>query len=246
MSEVSTTDLHIQWGRIGVGFNVPPGGRTQSVESLLARTCSAAGDNPRLFWAASSWLAVHHQLVNGRLLGKELDNLAGFESAVAGALLSVALELNPTASTLDQAVSHCHPLQVERVLFSQYANVPVLAEYAKKETLDLFMRWGFYHDQISDKRDAIRPIAWIIRSCPDLRLRSILGASLDAEIMYQAMVHPTSATALMGILPYTYAAIHESATRLYDRGLLIRKAEGRAVVLHVPAQIRKWIDQIAA
>lgn len=239
-------NLYAQWARVGVGFDIAPAKPTVSVECLLTQTCSVAADSPRLFWAAASWLAVHHQLANGRLLAKELENLDVHDSAIAGAMLNVALELNPTASTLGQSISHCSPLPDKSVLFSQYANNLVLAEYARRESLELFERWGFWHNQISDKRDAIRPIAWIIKTCPDLRIRSILGASLDAEIMHQALLHPLSATALMGKLPYTYAAIHEAASRLCDRGLLIRRAEGRAVVLHVPSNIRKWINKIPA
>jgi len=237
-------DLYAQWARIGVGFDIAPVQTTVSVESLLAQTCSVASDSPRLFWGAASWLATHHQLVNGRLLAKKLENLDVYGSAVAGAILNVALELNPTASTLGQAILHCGPLPDRSVLFSQYANNLVLAEYARRESLELFEKWGFWHNQISDKRDAIRPIAWIIKTCPDLRIRSLLGASLDAEIMYQVLLHPLSATALMNRLPYTYASIHEAASRLCDRGLLIKRAEGRALVLHVPPNIREWLDKI--
>jgi len=246
MSQANAENVHAQWVRIGIGFDMAPAQEIVPVESLFVRTCSLAADFPRLFWAASSWLAVHHQLVNGRLLGKELDNLASFESAIAGASLSVALELNPTASTLNQALSHCRPLLSEQILFSQYASNPVLADYARQESLALFRYWGFSHNQVSDKRDAIRTIAWIIRSCPDLRIRSMLGASLDAEIMHQVMLQQMSATALMERIPFTYAAIHEAASRLCDRGLLRRRVEGRAVILTIPSHIRKWINQIAA
>ncbi len=238
--------LYSQWARIGVGFDVDPAQVTVSAESLLARTCSAASDSPRLFWAAASWLAIHHQLVNGRLLAKELKTLENQFSAVAGAILSVAIELNPTASTLDQAISHCSPLKGKRVLFAQYAINPILTEYARRESFELFERWGFWHNQISDKRDAIRPVSWIIKACPDLRIRSILGASLDAEIMHQVLLQPLSATALKNRLPYTYASIHEAASRLCDRGLLKKRAQGRALVLHVPSNIEKWLDKISA
>ena len=238
--------LYSQWTRIGVGFDLDPAQETVSVESLFIQTCSVASDIPRLFWAAASWLSVHHQLVNGRLLVKELENLGIHESPVAGAILNVALELNPTASTLDQAMVHCIPSPDKRVLFSQYANNRILTEYARRESIELFNRWGFWHNQISDKRDAIRPIAWIIKYCPDLRIRSILGASLDAEIMYLNLLHPLSATALMSRLPYTYASIHEAASRLCDRGLLKKRAQGRALVLHVPSNIKKWLDKIPA
>lgn len=238
--------LYSQWTRIGVGFDLDPAQETVSVESLFIQTCSVASEFPRLFWAAASWLSVHHQLVNGRLLAKELETLDSQFSAVAGAILSVAIELNPTASTLDKVTLHCRPLRGKRVLFAQYANNLVLAEYAKKESLKLFNEWGFWHNQISDKRDAIRPISWIIKACPDLRIRSVLGASLDAEIMYLNLLHPMSATALMSRLPYTYASIHEAASRLCDRGLLKKRAQGRALVLHVPSNIKKWLDKIPA
>jgi len=238
--------LYSQWARIGVGFDSNPTQASASVESLFTRTCLAASDFPRLFWAAASWLAVHHQLVNCRLLAKRLETLDSQFSAVAGAILSVAIELNPTASTLDQVSLHCSPLRGKRVLFAQYANNLVLADYAKKESLKLFDEWGFWHNQISDKRDAIRPISWIIKACPDLRIRSVLGASLDAEIMHHVLISPLSATALMNKLPYTYASIHEAASRLCGRGLLRKRAQGRALVLHVPENIKRWLDKIPA
>ena len=246
MNSSNENNLYSQWARIGVGFDVDPPREDVSVESLFTRTSKVASDFPRMFWSAASWLAVHHQLVNGRLMAKELETLESQYSAVAGAILRVAIELNPTASTLDQVILHCSPLRRKRVLFAQYANNLVLAEYAKKESLELFDGWGFWHNQISDKRDAIRPISWIIKACPDLRIRSILSASLDAEIMHQVLLQPLSATALMNRLPYTYASIHEAASRLCDRGLLKKRAEGRALVLHVPKNIKRWLDKIPA
>jgi len=239
-------NLYSHWVRLGVGFDSIPSQSAVMPENLLTCSYPVLSQTPRLFWAIASWLAVHHQLVNGRLLAKELETLNDQESAIAGVLMSVALDMNPTATSLRQATEHCRPISVKRVLFEQFVRVPVLAELAREESMTLFEKWGFWHNQVSDKRDAIRPVAWLIRNCPELRIRSILGASLDAEVMNRVLLQPQTATDLMAVLPYTYASIHEAATRLSDRGLLARRTRGRAVVLFVPQGIGKWLEKIPA
>lgn len=238
--------LHAQWAGLGIGFESEHSQAVVMPERLLSISYPLMPGNPRLFWAVASWLAVHHQMVNGRLLAKELKTLNTQDSAIAGVLLSVALELNPTATTLAQAVENCMPTTERTIFFDQYRQVPALAEIVKDESLSLFGEWGFWHNQISDKRDAIRPVSWLIRTCPELRIRSLLGANLDAEIILQVLLQAQTATELMAGLPYTYAAIHEAATRLSDRGLLSRTSMGRAVVLNVPSGIRDWLERIPA
>ena len=234
------------WEQLGIGFESDASQAVVLPERLLSISYPLMPRNPRLFWAVASWLAVHHQMVNGRLLVKELKALNIQDSAIAGVLLSVALELNPMASTLAQAVKHCVPTKDQDVLFDQNRQIPALAAIVRDESLALFIDWGFWHNQISDKRDAIRPVSWLIRTCPELRIRSLLGATLDAEIMMHVLVQAQTATDLMDDLPYTYAAIHEAATRLSDRGLLSRQSRGRAVVLDVPSGISKWLSKIPA
>lgn len=69
---------------------------------------------------------------------------------------------------------------------------PVLAGFAREQTIPLFSRWGLLHDEISLKTAAMRPIRWILEHCPELRIRTLIGASLEGEIVEALRETPRS------------------------------------------------------
>jgi len=54
---------------------------------------------------------------------------------------------------------------------------------SKRETLPIYRRWGFWHNDVELKEDAVRPVRWTLQHCPELRLRALLGSGLDAQIV---------------------------------------------------------------
>jgi hypothetical protein len=233
--------IYSDWARIGVALSVRPNAEPVSIELLLLETVVPSRTEPRLFSIAASWLSIHHHLVNARLLGKMLEEVSNEVSAITGALLEVALERSASAKTLEMAIQHCSPAKTTTVLFKQYAENPVLSSFARQESLALFSRWGFWHNEVSLKTDAIRPATWVLQRCPELRLRALLGAGLEAEILALLLKEQLSATDLKKVLPYSYPAIYEATLKLEGRGFIRRANEGRKKRLVVGEAISSWL-----
>ncbi|CAN5784892.1 hypothetical protein BH23GEM7_BH23GEM7_28400 [soil metagenome] len=218
-TEADRRKLSAEWARLGGGFTVEPGPLPVDIEDLLVRSVRQAPADHRLFFVAATWLGVHHQLVDMRRLGRMLADQDGMDSAVAGALLSVANEI-AGAKRLETAMRHCRPLAEPRVLFERTASHPVLGAFAREHALPLFVRWGLWHDEISLKLGAVRPIRWILLHCPELRLRALLGAGLESEIAEALREAPRTVAELARISGASYAATHEACSRLIARGLV--------------------------
>ena len=233
-------ELARYWTRIGARFTVLPASRYLDPEKLIAATANLVPQDYRLFFSAATWVGTHYELLNSRRLRNELLQLENRSSAIAGALLTVALELTPEASLLQSATEHCRPLQKPEPLFEQHAGSSVLLEKVKSGCLPCFSRWGLWHDEVTFKRGAIRPIQWIRRNCPELRIRELLGANLEADIMQEVGVLELTVSELSRILGTTYAATHDAVSRLVRRGLLEKGKEGNKRPLSVPGDLAEW------
>ena len=229
-----------RWTRIGALFNTAPAAERVDLESLVLDTAAHARGDERLVVMEASWLAVHHHLLDARRLGRRLTNADAETSAVAGAVLSLARSGVTGSSALDAAIRHCRPLPKLAPLFPQLESHPGLLALVKKEALPLFKAWGFWHNDATLKLNAIRPATWIVKHCPELRVRALLGAGLDAEIVELLLEAPRTAAELAAATETTYAAVHAAVTRLLGRGVLVHvrgKAPGRARPLAANAEL---------
>lgn len=234
-------EVSAEWARVGGGFTVAPARWPVDIESLLARSAVQAPADARLFSVAATWLARHHHLVDMRRLGRGLEALDELSSAVAGAMLSVANE-HAKSERLSAAQRYCRPLAEPRVLFDQIAASPVLSAFARENALPVFTRWGLWHDEVTLKPGAVRPIHWILEHCPEMRIRALVGPSLDAEVVDMLRFQPRSIAALARATGATYAATHEAAARLMARGLVERRGgTGRGDVA-VPPSVADWLE----
>ncbi|HEX8453778.1 MAG TPA: hypothetical protein VF647_16870 [Longimicrobium sp.] len=240
-AQMEIQHLSAEWKRVGAGFSVPLAAYPVDIESLIGRTAGLAPADHRLFFVAASWIGVHHTLVDVRRLGRIVEKLGEVGSAVAGAMLAVANEV-AASDRLVAAQRYCRPLDEPRVLFDRIAENPVLAAFAREQSLPIFSRWGLWHDEVSLKTAAIRPIRWILKHCPELRVRALIGASLEGQVVEALREKPRSIAELARVTGATYAATHEAVTRLYARGLAesVRSGAKSAVVL--PRRIATWLD----
>jgi hypothetical protein len=223
-----------QWARVGALFNVAPATESVDLELLVIETARVARGDERLFVMAASWLAEHHHLLDARRLARRLTLLEGDDSAVAGAMLAMALEGTPSATALEAVVKYCRPTTTRTLLFPVIAEIPGLPEIVQAEALPLFIRWGFWHNDVTLKRNAIRPAAWLVRECPELRVRALFGPGLDAEVVQLAGSAPRSAADMASMAGVTYAAAHAAVSRLLGRGVLVRtRAGGRGRVVGI-------------
>ena len=220
-----------QWIRVGGEL---PGRRSLQpvlIEDLVAHTACVARDEARLFWVAASWLARHGTWIDLRRLRSALKALDPESRAVAGSLLSVAAHESPIAIRLVAAAGRARALSPARPLFRIVEATPGLAELVHVNSLPLFTRWGLWQEDITLKRDAIRPTAAILAECPELRLRAALGPGLEAMVVAHTLSQPVHAKALAERLGATFAAVHETAQALVHRGVLQAEIQGRARML---------------
>lgn len=231
--------LDARWARIGGGFTVSPEASRVDVEQLIIDSAVAAAQDARLYWVMTSWLAVHGKLVNLRRLGRMLDALAKsvapterLASAALGAAFDVAASFTGTARALRSVRKHCRPLAEPRPLFDIIARNPLLTTIAHDEGLPTFAQWGLWQNSIADKRDAIRPVTWILHMCPEFHMRSLFGADLEADVLDIIRDRPTTIADLARTTGATAPAVHEVVDNLTARGLVRRPESG----------YRKWIS----
>lgn len=232
--------IYREWARLGGGLSVAASPDPVDLEDLVVRTAAAAPGDARLFWVAAAWLGVHHALLNVRRLTGRLRDVTDPDSAVVGAMLSVARSVAGTATSLDSALKHCRPLHVPRPLFDVVAANPVLAVKAREGTLELFSAWGFWQDDSSPRTDAIRPVQWVLANCPEFQSRAVFGAGLEAEVIDVVIGAPATVRDLSTRLAVTYSAAHAAASRLIGRGWLRKTRDGRRQVLALREELRVW------
>ncbi|MDQ3389605.1 MAG: hypothetical protein M3483_08890 [Gemmatimonadota bacterium] len=233
--------ISAEWARVGGGFAVTPAEHPVVIEDLLVRSAKQAPADYRLFFVAATWLGVHHHLVDMRRFGRELDAVRGLPSAVAGAMISVANQI-AKSPRLEAAERHCDPLSEPRPLFDRVAQNPLLSEFTRQNALPVFSRWGLWHDEVSLKMSAVKPARWILERCPELRVRALIGASLEGEIVEALLEEPHTVAELARTTKATYASTHDATARLAARGLVEPHDEGGRRGLTLPSSIERWID----
>jgi hypothetical protein len=243
---MAARELHARWARLGAGSTGEPSEEKVDLERLLVDSAVVAPGDAELFWKAASWLATHYKLVDTRRLGRFLDDLSGVSSAVAGAMVDVALEQSPAARSLRSARTHCRVLYTPKPLFTATRRTHVSAGVAWKTWLPLFKRWGLRHDQMSLVVDEVQPIHWVMTNCPELRVRALLGADLEAAVLEALFEEPATITDLAKHLDATRAAVHDAVMSLVGRGLLLRPTEGYRREVSVRPAIRDWISDFPA
>lgn len=218
------------WARIGLWLSVASALDVVDVEALIVRTARVARTDERLFVGAASWLAAYHGWVNGRRLVALATALAKTDpiaSAAMGAMLTLATTQTAlSAPELAGAIERCRPIKTPRPLFAVIEQFPTLRSSVREHAAPLYRQWGFWHDDTALKPSAIRPADWLLRHVPELRVRAIVGPSLEADLIIKALEAPLTASDLGRTTGVSYAAAHGAADRLVTRGLLVRERVG--------------------
>lgn len=240
-SEEKGLRLAREWTRVGGGFTVPAATAPVDLEELLIRSVQAGPADYRVFFVAATWLGVHEAFVDMRKFAKRLAALDGMDSAVAGALVDLA-RLAGGSAALSQLAARCRALDTPRPLFDANAQNLVLRDHVEAHPLPIFARWGLWHDEISLKHGAIRPVQWILKHCPELRVRALVGTGLDAEVLQSTWSAACSITELSEKLGTSYAATHEAVERLLHRGLVTERREANRRLITVTQEMRSWVE----
>jgi hypothetical protein len=224
------------WARIGVLFGVTPTKDVVDIELLICVTARVATYDERLYVCAASWLAEHHGFVNGRRLSALAATLDAPASATIGALLSLAREASiGGAPELEAAVARCRPLARSRPLFAAMDSMRVLRERVRSQALPIFSEWGLWHDDATLKPSAVRPTSWLLHAVPEIRVRALLGPSVEADLMTHALTAEVTVRDVARRTLASYAAVHAAADRLVARGLLTRERAAQRQILRPTA-----------
>lgn len=203
---------------------------------------TAAADDARLFDVAASWLVVHHMLVFGR-------RLSGMAGARAEAQMPAAARLG---GILDQASTMALSLPSDPRLRPE--NLATARERcrrwkagAARERGDRPRR-GVGTDRRAPPPEPVQPVEWVVKHVPELRVRALVGATLEAEILVAALANCSGAADDdIGEVPMpnvgaearhagvSYAGVHGAANRLVRRGLPVRQVERGQIVLRPSA-----------
>jgi hypothetical protein len=219
------------WAHLGVLFGVRPAQEAVDVELLICDTARVAPADERLFICAVSWVAQYHAFVNGRRLSALAASLDPDASAVLGALLSVASEAAGGAPELEAARARCRPLATPQPLFAAVRSMRVLNDRVRRDALPIFSAWGLWHNDATIKPAAIRPVTWLIQRVPELRVRSLLGPSVEADLMARVLAGVVTVREVARMTLTSYAAVHSAADRLVWRGLVVRERVAQSQVL---------------
>jgi hypothetical protein len=220
--------LYARWRRLGLYLTATPAPDPVDLEPLLLETaCHLSGDE-RLAVCVSTWLARHHDLVDGRRLSELTRNSSRPTTSRLAVLLSLATDAPKGAGRAPQffaALSHCRPQRPARALYDVIEKRPSLRALAEKDALPLYRRWGLWHDDLALKPEALFPMEYVL-AVPELRLRALCGPSVEAACLTQTLQRVTNARELSRILGVTYSATHAAVERLVGRGLLLRERNG--------------------
>jgi len=236
-------DLAAAWTRLGVLFAVPAATTPIDLERLICDTARAARLDERLFVCAASWLAQHHGFVSGRRLSGLAAAMRGQDSATLGALLTLALEGTAGISEFYGALTRCTPLARHRPLFDIVDTMSVLRDRVRRHALPLFSAWGLWHDDATLKPSAVRPVRWLLDHAPELRARALLSPSVEADLMASVLAGEVTVRDVARRTEVSYAAMHDAASRLVGRGLLVRERVAQRQILRPTAAARAAFEQ---
>jgi hypothetical protein len=226
-------DLYPLWRRLGVSFAGASACCSVDVEKLIVETARVASTDERLTVCAASWLAQFHDLVDGRRLSEMARGADRRTLAYLGALLSLAVEGNDGAGRAPQFLStlqHCKPLAIPQPFYDVVACKPTSRAWIRKHSAKLYSKWRLWHDDIGLQHRSIRSLEQVLQA-PELRTRSLLGPSIEANCVSLTIETTTNARALSIKLGATYSATHAAVERLVGRGLLSRNRAGTSQVL---------------
>lgn len=194
-----------------------------------------------LLTIAASRLAMHHVFVSGRRLAGSATALAVArprEAAVLGTVLdrayADALSLPNDSRLLPESLEIarrcCRTRPVERRVRTRIESVRRVPAVA---------------NDAAAAHDGPRPVSWLVEHVPELRVRALIGATLEAEIMTAVLASARPSTGpTMDDVPaptvraisrpagVSYAGAHAAANRLARRGLLVRSHQARRLELH--------------
>jgi len=183
MTRIITHNLERDWARLGVLFACAPSAVTPDLERLLVDTARGAPENARLLPLVVSWLAEYgHFVARHRLKRLAADERDDETKAILGLLIEEAVA---HAATRDLLIIHdsCEPLTRPRPLSDAQRDNPSLERIAERNASQASRKWRVWTPPVLLKKDAIRPVAWLLEQNPSYRDRIVRKGDLRVSIL---------------------------------------------------------------
>lgn len=175
--------LESRWTRAGMLFHVPPADTSPDIERLLLRTGDEISKKERLLPLTVTWLVEHGALVAKHRLRRLIVEEGSEESrAVLGLVIESALASGATRD-LGVVLEACRSKPAAGPLFDIHRRNAIAEELAARNASTLSRKWGVLAPDFELKRDAVRPIDWILDRNPGYRDRMIRKGDLRCSIL---------------------------------------------------------------
>lgn len=220
----SIDQLLRDWRALGVDVAIQPSAHTPDLESVILRTAALMPDASRLFPIGFSWLVTYQTLVARHRLAQMAGEIADREHLAALGLLLDAVKHETGSPHLSSAIARCRPRGSGIALLRSERHADYLP-IVELEACKLSRKWGLLTPMPAVKTDAIRPIGWVLKANPSLRVRALLGGNLAASILATIAAEPDSGaseSALARACGATRKAIRDSLVYLEFCGLIDR------------------------
>ena len=238
------TDLRPAWSRLGFSFGGEVASSASNLEAILVASLQQARGDSRLFLGAATWLHSYGFLVDGYDLVRRMGKTF---SPPHSSLLAVLVSAS-SSPHLKGLLAHCEALPEEEILFDVMQQNEILRTKVTSSAIPRIRQWGLLVDDLELKPDSLRPISWVLRMNPELRIRALLGANLRAAVLNRLLTGPppSSLSSLARELDRSYPSVHAATGALLAAGLIHRETSGRAIRIHVPSEISDWLSSYPA
>jgi len=230
---VNTTQTDIierNWAQLGVLFGCKPSRETPDLERLLLATARRCPDNARLLPIAVTWIVEYGGFVaRHRLKRLVQDELTPDDQAALGLIIEEAVANGATRDLLIVA-EVCSPRENPAPLSTVQRDNAALARIAEKHASEASRRWGVWTPPVTLKRDAIRPVSWLLARNPGYRDRIVRKGDLRVSILETLRRDVPGGTApsesaLTRLSGATRTAVRKALTALELEGEVIVGAE---------------------
>lgn len=183
MNTTQDNIIERDWAQLGVLFGCEPSGETPDLERLLLATARACPDNARLLPVVATWLVEYGGFVaRHRLKRLVQDELAPDDQAALGLIIDEAVA-NGATRDLRIVAEVCRPRENPAPLSSVQRDNAGLARIAEKRASEASRQWGAWTPPVTLKRDALRPVSWLLARNPGYRDRIVRKGDLRVSII---------------------------------------------------------------
>ncbi len=222
MNDRAVNSLESQWAKLGILFNCEPTAQTPDLERLILATARQIGGNARLFPLVVTWLVEYSGFVARhrlkRLISAELEP---DHRAALGLILESAIA-NGGGRELCIPVEACSPCPAARPLFDVHRGNAALERIAANGASALSRKWRVWAPAVALKRDAIRPVGWLLDQNSTFRDRIIRKGDLRSSILevlrWDSDGHVRSESELARLSGATRTAVRKSLAALMQEG----------------------------